>query len=214
MTVQSISRPGSLSVLRHSWKPSGEQPPPPPRIGEALLSAGCINEEQLQATLERQHRFPYFTLGQLASLMHRVPMAKVDAVCVEVMVLPLVGPAVMKHMVTFAGKDRFAKNLDPMRFVMELQMQMLNYEVMHIDARNYSSTGEEIQKDTLRRYVLTQGAVKVEMHTPHGTVQGRVRVRHDSESHALELVEDHDQIKTALYYDLRMKFNKTDPDVR
>ncbi len=201
-------------MLRHTWKPSGEQPPPAPRIGEALLSASCITQEQLQASLERQHRFPYFTLGQLVSLMHKVPMAKVDAVCVQAMVLPLVGPAVMKRMVAFAGKDRFAKNLDPMSFVTQVQMQMLKYEVMHIDARNYSSSGEEIQKDTLRRYVLIQGAVQVELQTPHGSVQGRVRVQHDSESHVLELAEDQDQLKTALYYGLRMKFNKTALDVR
>lgn len=213
MEVQTIVRNGSAPVLRHSWNPSGEQQAPTPRIGEALVDAGCITEQQLDATVERQQRYPYFTLGQLVSLMHRVPMAKVDAVCVKVMVLPLVGPVIMKNLIYFAGKDRFAKNLDPKRFVQEMQVQMLNYEVMHIDARSYSSTGEEIHKDNLKRYVLTQGLVKVEMQTPHGEVQGRVRVRHDSASHVLELAEDQDQVKTALYYGLRMKFNKTGADV-
>lgn len=213
MTLETIARDGNRQVLRHSWTPSREPSPASPRIGEALRNAGCITEQQLQASIERQERFPYFTLGQLVSLMHRIPMARVDVICVQVMVLPLVGPVIMKHLLYFASKDRFAKNLDPMNFITEMHLQMLNYEVMHIDARSYSTTGEERERDNLKRYVLTQGEVKVQMATRNGPVQGRVRVRHDSTSHVLEIAEDQDQIKTSLYYGLRMKFNKTGADV-
>jgi len=179
-------------------------------IGVLLRNAGCITDQQLQATVERQKRSPYFTFGQLVSLMHKVPMSQVDAVCVRFIVLPLVAPVIMERLVHFAGKDRFAKNLDPRRFINEMQVSLLHYEVMHIDARSYSSSGEEIQKRDLKRYVLTQGPAHVRLCTHHGPVEGRVMIRHDSAGKELELAEDQDQIKTALYYGLRMKFNKTD----
>lgn len=198
--------------MRHSWNPSNKRPPSSPKIGVLLRNAGCITDEQLQATVERQQRFPYFTFGQLVSLMHKVPMAKVDAICVRVGVLPQVAPIVMDRLVDFAGKDRFAKNLDPRKFITEMQLTLLNYEVMHIDSRQYASTGEEIHDQNLKRFVLTQGPVQVRMLTANGPVEGRVQIKHDSSTQILELAEDQDQIKTALYYGLRMKFNKTDAD--
>lgn len=199
--------------MHFSWTPAGGPPKAPPQIGAALRGAGLITEQQLLDTVEKQKRFPYFTFGQLVSLMHRVSMAEVDAVSVRTSVLPLVAPVIMDCLVTFAAKDRFAKKLHPERFLNELRVQILHYEVMHIDARLYSNKGEEIAKEGMKRYVVTQALAKVQLFSSVGSVEGQVRVRHDSASHALELLDDMDQIKTALYYGLRNLFNRAGADV-
>lgn len=181
-----------------------------PQIGTALMGAGLIVEEQLLASLERQKKHPYLTLGQLISLMHKIPMSQVDAVSIRYMTLPLVGPALLQRLTKFAEKDRFAKRLDPSSFVKEVVIKMLEYEMMHIDARRYDEEGGEIRTNEVRRYVLTQGKVQVDLHTVNGEkVPGTLRIKQDSISHVLEITDPDDFVKAEFYYELRRYYTRT-----
>ncbi len=199
--------------LQFTWTPDMGAPPDTPRIGEALIAAGLLDEEQLENLVERQQRSPYFTLGQLASLIHRVPMAAVDAECVRAMLLPQVGPVLLEELSRFAAKDRFAKNLDPRRFIQEIHLRMRRFEVMHIDSRSYRPDEEGRPDRVMKRYVLTQGSVEVQLRTNgNGQVLGQVQVRHDSLEQRLQVVDDPDTLKTALYYELRTLYHRLTPE--
>ncbi len=195
--------------MRYLWKPSSGPPPKNRQIGEVLLQAGIIGREQLQETLERQKHWPYLTFGQLASLMHRIPLSRIDAEYVRVEVLPFIGGKLLERLQIFADKDRFARNLEPASFIREIHAAMLRYEVMHIDSRRYSRHETGINEDEVKRFIRIQGMVDIRLLTEQGGVEGHVNVLQDSLDHEVRLVDDDDRIKTVLYYGLRSLYTRS-----
>ena len=188
-------------------------------IGQALVDAGLVTKEQVDAALERQRRQPYFILGQFISFLYRIPSKTIDTVYLRSMVFPVLAPEVMRRLEQVVQRDRFARQMVPRSFIRQVEIIPQSYEVMLIESRDYGPPTESpespVEERGVKRYVLSQGHVEVHLHlnthSDDGSplmVKGIVQFRHDSVSRTLIVAEDEDQLKTALYYELRNIFNK------
>ncbi len=197
----------------------GDGSPARPHIGEALVQAGLLTPDQVEAALERQRKHPYFILGQIIGFLFRIPSSVIDGVYLRNMVLPEVGPAVMHRLEQIAERDRFAKQLRPRDFIGQIETEPRDCEVMVIEARVYSAPKDAsgaMEDQGITRYVLTQGKVHVHLrlktkNTAEEVVSGSVQFRHDSVSRSLQLSDEDDHFKAVLYYELRNHYHRLHP---
>jgi len=181
------------------------------RIGPALVAEGIISPEQLRDALQQQERHPSFLLGEIISILHRVPIEIIDDVNIRSVVLPLFPEVLRQRLKAVAQRDKFAKGLDIETFVADIQTRRLSFEAMHVETRTYAATATRgrFEKTAVKRYVLTQVRANVTLIIGQGDqVNGVLNAKHDSDSQALTIIEDDDLLKTALYYDLRNIFNQ------
>lgn len=197
----------------------GDGSPARPHIGEALVQAGLLTPEQVEAALERQRKHPYFILGQIIGFLFRIPSSVIDGVYLRNMVLPEVGPAVMGRLEQIVERDRFAKQLRPRDFIGQIETEPRGCEVMVIESRVYGAHNDAsgaMEDHGITRYVLTQGKVRVHLrlkarNTAEEVVSGSVQFRHDSVSRALQLSDEDDHFKAVLYYELRNHYHRLHP---
>ncbi len=209
---------------RTIWIPSadstqGSDAPVRVHIGDALIQAGLLTPDQVEAALERQRKHPYFILGQIIGFLFRIPSSVIDDVYLRNMVLPELGPAVMQRLEQIAGRDRFARQLRPRDFIRQIETESRDFEVMVIESRAYGHPKDEsgvVDGSGITRYVLTQGKVRVHLvlktlHATEEVVSGIVQFRHDSVSRSLLLSDEDDHFKAVLYYELRNHYNRQNP---
>ena len=174
------------------------------RIGPALRAEGVITEEQLHEALYRQHRFPFFTLGQIISILHKVPIAIIDEVNMRRIVMPLAPTELFKRLRHLCEQDRFAKGLDIRGFVTRLAVTPLHFEILNIDAREYADKLGKWQNAAMRRYVVTKVRALVELGTAPGDhLRAMVNVEHDTRGGSVVITDDDDRLKNEFYYPLR-----------
>lgn len=183
------------------------------RIGPALVAEGVINEEQLQEALFRQHRFPFFTLGQIISILHSVPISIIDEVNLRRIVMPLLPAELLRCLVRLNEQDRFAKSLDLKHFITRLRATPLHHQTLNIDAREYADKSGRWQNVAARRYVVTQVRARVDLTIEMGDlVRASVNAEHDTRGGLLTITDDDDRLRNEFYYPLRgyhLKYART-----
>jgi hypothetical protein len=183
----------------------------PERIGPALVAEDVITAEQLKAALERQERHPSFLLGEIISILYRIPIELVDDVTVRRVVMPYFPLVLLTRLQAIVQRDKFAKGLRIDTLIADVSMRRHKYEIMHVESRDYNEVAGEdrFEKRQVKRYVLTEVNGDAILTLTNGDiVAGLLHLKHDSDSRELSIVEDEDQLKTALYYELRAIYNQ------
>lgn len=183
----------------------------PERIGPALVAEGVITAEQLKAALERQERHPSFLLGEILSILYRIPIERIDDVTVRRVVLPFFPLVLLSRLQAAVSRDKFAKGLRLETLIADVTLQRHKFEIMHVESRDYQVVeGEDrFEKTKVKRYVLTEATGDAVLTLTNGdSISGVLHVKHDSDTRELRIVEDEDQLKTALYYELRSIYNQ------
>lgn len=176
------------------------------RIGPALVAEGLIGVDQLRSALDMQARFPQFTLGQIISILHKVPMEAIDEVHVRKLVMPLFAPALRQRLEKLEQRDRFQRGLNAAGFVQAMAAEPVRYESKTVESHLYDRTpGTEVQK-LYTRYVVTELLVSVVLRTPAGEVRGMVQAEHSSRTRQLVISDNDDRLASTLYYDLKAQF--------
>jgi len=180
------------------------------RIGPVLVSEGLINAEQLRSALDMQARFPQFTLGQILSIQHKVPMEAIDEVTVRRLVMPLFEPALRARLERLERRDRFPRGLQAAEFVQAVNAQPLRYEIKTVESHLYDLNSKPDMHKVFSRYVVTELLVAVGLRTPAGEVKGIVSAEHNSQTRQLVISDDDDRLSSTLYYDLKAQFLRFD----
>ncbi len=177
------------------------------RIGPALVGEGLINAEQLQTALQHQKRFPFFTIGQIVSILFRVPVGSIDEVNVHKVVLPQLPPVFMTRMVKIAKEDRFTKDFDIKNFITHIEAQVHNFDVINVVARSYEKEGDEYRRTEYRSSIQTRMKIQLLISTRTGeVVRAKISVLHDSRERGLAVEESDEDLKGSVYFDLRKVF--------
>lgn len=178
------------------------------RIGPALVSEGLVSVEQLRSALDMQKRFPQFTLGQIVSILYKVPMEAIDEVNVRKLVMPLFEPALLERLARLERRDKFGKGLFAAGFVQSVLADPVRYETKTVESHLYDrSSGDNVQK-IYSRYVVTELFVAATLRTATGEVRGMVQAEHSSQTRQLVIADNDDRLASTLYYDLKASFLK------
>lgn len=187
------------------------KPENPIRIGPALINAGVIDESQLEASLREQKRYPQFTIGQLISFMHDVPMEIIDEVNIRYIVLPYFPDVFVRRLQHVADSDRFAGNLKLEKWITGFTAEPVHYASVTVDTRNYGRTNGKLIREKNDRYVLSEVRIEVNIITAGAdSISGEVNITHDTRTKKVVLVEQDHELKGSLYYGLRASFAKTE----
>ncbi|EGJ48429.1 hypothetical protein [Desulfocurvibacter africanus] len=179
------------------------------RIGPALVSEGLISVEQLRSALDMQARYPQFTLGQIVSILHKVPMEAIDEVKVRRMVMPQFEPVLRLRLELLERRDRYQRGLIASGFVTATTSNPVRYETKTVESHLYDrSGGDEVQK-VYSRYVTTELLVAVALRTRGGEIRGMVQAEHNSQTRQLVISDSDDRLSSTLYYDLKALYLRT-----
>lgn len=179
------------------------------RIGPALVSEGLISVEQLRSALDMQVRYPQFTLGQIVSILHKVPMEAIDEVNVRRMVMPHFEPVLRLRLELLERRDRYQRGLIASGFVTATAANPVRYETKTVESHLYDrSGGDEVQK-VYSRYVTTELLVAVVLRTRGGEIRGMVQAEHSSQTRQVVISDSDDRLSSTLYYDLKALYLRT-----
>lgn len=174
------------------------------RIGPALVGEGLITVEQLQAALQHQKRFPFFTIGQIVSILFRVPVGKIDEVNVHKVVLPQLPPVYLARLVKIAQQDRFTKDFDIRAFIRGIETQVQGFEVTNVVARTYQKEEDAYRRTEYRSSIRTRMKIRLLITTRTNEVVSTMSsVLHDSQERHLVVEESDEDLKGSVYFELR-----------
>ncbi|THB63687.1 MAG: hypothetical protein D6E12_16390 [Desulfovibrio sp.] len=174
------------------------------------MSEGVISEEALQEALLRQHQFPFFTLGQIISILHKVPIGIIDEVNVRRIVMPQLPAELLLRLKDLARGDKFAKGLDLESYITSVSVSPVFHESKNVDAREYEDRDGQWRNKGVKRYVLTRIRARVEMSVASNDVlRAMVEAHHDTSLGKLTIDNNEDQLRSGLYYPLRGFYLRT-----
>ncbi len=177
------------------------------RIGPALVGEGLITAEQLQTALQHQKRFPFFTIGQIVSILFRVPVGSIDEVNVHKVVLPQLPPVFLTRLVKIAKQDRFTKDFDIRAFIESVEAQVQSFEVVNVVGRSYEKDGDDYHRTEYKSSIQTRMKILLLITTrAEEVVRARTSVLHDSRERGLVMEESDEDLKGGVYFDLRKVF--------
>ncbi len=180
------------------------------RIGDALVAEGLITAEQLSAALDRQHRAFGFPLGQIVSIMFRVPIERVDEINARLVILPLLPAVIRDRLEGIALRDKFSKNLVVSEYIREYQGEIRDFEVKFIEARAYGcQPGEDsCRRIGFKRFLQTLVKFEARLLTVDDDMANHaITFSHDSDTGKVVILENDDELKTTLYFTLRNLYN-------
>ncbi len=178
------------------------------RIGPALVGEGVITAEQLQTALQHQKRFPFFTLGQIVSILFRVPVGQIDEINVHKVVLPQLPPVLLARLVKIAAEDRFTKDFDIKSFIEHMEVHVQRFEVINVVARDYEKQDKGgYLRTEYKSSIQTRMKIRLHIDTKaNEPVQGLISVLHDSRERGPMVEETDEDLKGSVYFDLRKIF--------
>ncbi len=173
------------------------------RIGAALVSEGLISVEQLRSALDMQARYPQFTLGQLVSILHKVPMEAIDEVNVRRMAMPLFEPALRLRLEQLERRDKYQRGMIASGFVTVMEAEPVRYETKTVESHLYERNGEDGLQKVFSRYVVTDLLIAVILRARVGEIRGIVQAEHSSRTRQVVIADSDDRLSSTLYYDLK-----------
>lgn len=174
------------------------------QLGSALVNAGVINMVQLREALAARPRFPELSLGQIITVLHGISGDVVDDVHLRAVVMPLFPDELLGRLRNLARRDRFLRGMDFAEYLTGVRALIRTHEVKVVESRKYEYTPDQRHRpSTLRRYLSTDVEVRAVVHCHAGTAKALLHLRHHSETHALQVLENDDRLRSTLYYDLK-----------
>jgi len=174
-------------------------------LANALLEQGILTRKELAALDPLM--VPHLTFKQAVSLRYGIPIELLDRIDFEKVVITGLIQELRNRLRSIARKDRFAKNLDIDSYIAGVETRVLHRETRSIEARVYDSENEDVVH--VDSSEVTEATVEVTLATSDGqAVLGKLRISHDSHCGQLDILQEEEDLKSALYYSLRQAFTK------
>lgn len=163
-----------------------DEPFRPKLLGELLVEAGLLTEEQLNSTLELQRSEPYRTFGDLVSTTFQIPQEMVEELFINKTLIPTIQQMLIQQL--RAEEDKFTAKIpfqaDQLLYRVDVTSITLNR--MHSKTFQKQENGQLVTQDsTPKPETEIKGVLNIRVTTDNGVeviTRDKMPFEYDSDS--------------------------------